>query len=553
MKNAKRFFAIALVFAMCFTFALPMAAADNSTDRADKLNLLGLFKGTDAGYQLDQPSTRIQGIVMLIRLLGKENDALNETRTAPFNDVGWGKEYTSYAYNTGLTKGTGATTFTPNKQIKAIEYVTFLLRALGYSEEKGDFTWGTQLSLANKLGMVNQLAVQHMSNMDLDRGDMVDLSYAALTCAMKTGGKTLAEKLVSEGVFTRSQGVSAGVIGNGVWTYNYEVPKGPAIVHTKPKFGSLDVDLLTIDPTGVKIKAAMVNNTLGATASFKNIVNASGADAVVNANFFEAYESFKIPIGHVMVDGNFLYASSGLSSLGITKDGQLSIGRPAVFVSINDMSGNWLWDAFEVNSPHQGEYLSTLYTPAFGKSITVKAPGGVLTVRNGAISGYEYKAKGSTIAIPSDGYIVCMGDGVISTDYFRKPVIGTKVQLKPYLFKADAEGFVLDKNVESIISGAPRLVQDGYIVTELEDGFKEARFTTSSTPRTAIGINREGKLLIASVKSATIQQMRELMLNLGCVDAFNLDGGASTAMYHNGNYIRTPGRELTTTLQIFEK
>ncbi|MBQ7086882.1 MAG: phosphodiester glycosidase family protein, partial [Clostridia bacterium] len=63
----------------------------------------------------------------------------------------------------------------------------------------------------------------------------------------------------------------------------------------------------------------------------------------------------------------------------------------------------------------------------------------------------------------------------------------------------------------------------------------------------------EGKILIVSVKSATIQQMRELMLNLGCVDAFNLDGGASTAMYHNGNYIRTPGRELTTTLQIFEK
>lgn len=194
MKNTKRFFAFALVFAMCFAFILPASAADTSTDRADKLNLLGLFKGTDAGYQLDQPSTRIQGIVMLIRLLGKENDALNETRTAPFNDVGWGKEYTSYAYNTGLTKGTGATTFTPDKQIKAIEYVTFLLRALGYSEEAGDFSWGTQLSLAYQLGMVNQLAVQHMSNMDLDRGDMADLSYAALTCAVKNGNKTLAEK-----------------------------------------------------------------------------------------------------------------------------------------------------------------------------------------------------------------------------------------------------------------------------------------------------------------------------------------------------------------------
>ncbi len=553
MKNAKRFFALVLAFAMCMTFALPMAAADTSTDRADKLNLLGLFKGTDAGYQLEQPSTRIQGIVMLIRLLGKENEALNETRSEPFNDVGWGKEYTSYAYNTGLTKGTGADTFTPNKQIKTIEYVTFLLRALGYSEEAGDFTWGTQLSLAHQLGMVNLLAVQHMSNMDLDRGDMVDLSYAALTCAMKTGGKTLAEKLVFEGVFSRSQGVSAGVIGSGVWTYNYEVPKGPAIVHTKPKFGSLDVDLLTIDPTGVKIKAAMVNNTLGATASFKNIVNASGADAVVNANFFEAYNDFKIPIGHVMVNGQFLYASTGLSSLGITKDGRLSIGRPAVFVGIKDMNGNTLWDAFEVNTPFQGEWLSTLYTPAFGKSITIKAPGSILTVRNGAISAFEYKAAGSVVAIPADGYIVYMGNGVTSESYFRKPVVGTEVQLEPHLFKADAEGFILDKNVESIISGAPRLVQDGYIVTELEDGFREARFTTSSTPRTAIGISREGKLLIVSVKSATIQQMRELMLNLGCVDAFNLDGGGSTAMYHNGNYIRTPGRELTTTLQIFEK
>lgn len=49
---------------------------------------------------------------------------------------------------------------------------------------------------------------------------------------------------------------------------------------------------------------------------------------------------------------------------------------------------------------------------------------------------------------------------------------------------------------------------------------------------------------------AKIQQMRELMLALGCVDAINLDGGASCGMYYDGKYIATPGRELTTTLQI---
>jgi exopolysaccharide biosynthesis protein len=64
-------------------------------------------------------------------------------------------------------------------------------------------------------------------------------------------------------------------------------------------------------------------------------------------------------------------------------------------------------------------------------------------------------------------------------------------------------------------------------------------------------VNSAGKLLLVSVPSATIQQMRELMKSLGCVDAFNLDGGASCGMYYNGSYLATPGRELTVTLQVF--
>ena len=45
--------------------------------------------------------------------------------------------------------------------------------------------------------------------------------------------------------------------------------------------------------------------------------------------------------------------------------------------------------------------------------------------------------------------------------------------------------------------------------------------------------------------------MRELMLSLGCVDAFNVDGGASCGMYYNGSYLATPGREIPVTLQVF--
>ena len=102
-----------------------------------------------------------------------------------------------------------------------------------------------------------------------------------------------------------------------------------------------------------------------------------------------------------------------------------------------------------------------------------------------------------------------------------------------------------------MVSGGPRLLENGASCTTLEPGFQEARFTSAVTSRTALGKLADGKLVIVSTGSASIQQLRELMLQLGCVEAVNLDGGGSTALAYQGKLIRSPGRELTTTLQIF--
>ena len=102
-----------------------------------------------------------------------------------------------------------------------------------------------------------------------------------------------------------------------------------------------------------------------------------------------------------------------------------------------------------------------------------------------------------------------------------------------------------------MVSGAPRLVKDGAIDNSTDAGFTEARFTTASTPRTAIGSTADGKLLLVQTGAATIAQLKQAMLARGCVDAVNLDGGASTAMYYNGSTVASPGRALTATLQIF--
>lgn len=320
--------------------------------------------------------------------------------------------------------------------------------------------------------------------------------------------------------------------------------------------GKVSANVVTVnmsDPR-VSVKTAIVGNQLNATASFSEIVSVSGgAAAVINANFFESYETIKDPIGPVMVDGTVIYGNSGaISSLGITSDNRMYYGRPSIFyrVKTTDAGTGQEWSGYNCNVFEQDADGSVLYTPARGASVPVACDGAVLTVSKGVTTGYQPVKAGDTISVPADGYALWMGSGFTATHYYQVPELGRAVSLEPYLRVTDEEGFVLD-GVTSMLSGAPRLVRDGAQVDDLEDGFTEARFTTNVSPRTAVGTTADGKLLLVNSPAASVQQMRELMLQLGCQDAINLDGGASTAMYYNGKTICAPGRQLTVTLQVF--
>ena len=337
-------------------------------------------------------------------------------------------------------------------------------------------------------------------------------------------------------------------------------PQGEPVQHTSSSYslpsGTVSANVITVnlnDPR-VSVRSAIVGGRLNATASFGDIVASSGgAVAVINGNFFESYQDIQDPIGPVMVDGNFVYGNSGsMTSVGITADGKVYFGRPAVFYRVKTTDGGAAqeWSGYNLNVFNQSADVSVIYTPARGTTVPVTCTGAVLTVINGVTTSYQQVAAGDTITIPADGYVLWMGTGFTSTHYFSVPEMGRTVVLEPYLQSADEEGFSLE-GVTSLLSGAPRLVKDGAIETYLDPGFTEARFTTSVTPRTAIGATADGKLLLVQTSAASIQQMRELMLQLGCQDAVNLDGGASTGMYYNGQTLATPGRQLTTTLQLF--
>ncbi|HPE16184.1 MAG TPA: hypothetical protein PK597_04445, partial [Oscillospiraceae bacterium] len=180
------------------TVFLGTAACASSYDaQADALNEMGLFLGGDAGYELDRASTRGEAAVMLVRLLGRETEAKAGTYEDPFTDVpSWAKQYVGYMYAGGLTKGTSPTTYSAATGCSAQMFTTFVLRALGYSEENGDFTFAD----AEEFGMEIGLTAGYGFSSTFLRDDMVALAYSALFQPVNDdSGMTLLEKLVAQG------------------------------------------------------------------------------------------------------------------------------------------------------------------------------------------------------------------------------------------------------------------------------------------------------------------------------------------------------------------
>lgn len=180
------------------------ASAANFTSSADVLKDLGLFQGSEAGYDLDRAPDRAEAATMMVRLLGKEAEAKAyyeaNADKFPFTDLDngydWAKPYVAWLYNEGLTSGASATTFEPGSKCTAQQYTTFLMRALGYSDaEGGDFTYDKAIDFATEKGVVD------LFNMDADdfmRDDVVAMSYTALSVAPKSGETDLLTKLVND-------------------------------------------------------------------------------------------------------------------------------------------------------------------------------------------------------------------------------------------------------------------------------------------------------------------------------------------------------------------
>ena len=204
------------------------AFAANYTNCADSLHEMGLFQGTQNGYDLDRTPTRAEAAVMLVRLLGKEAEAKALTYTAPFTDLkGWEKPYVQYLYSNGLANGTNRTTFNPTGKCTAQMYAVFLLRALGYSDT-ADFSYANAIETAREQGIYDTGIINVQNFL---RDDAAAASYTVLSVSPKNSEGTLLDQLVSENAITEADAKSYQNLFSTYAQYREETAGMDALLH----------------------------------------------------------------------------------------------------------------------------------------------------------------------------------------------------------------------------------------------------------------------------------------------------------------------------------
>ncbi|MCI8879333.1 MAG: S-layer homology domain-containing protein [Clostridiaceae bacterium] len=205
MKKWKR--ALLAGLAACAALTVT-ASASNFDSTADTLKAMGLFAGTGAGYELDRAPTRAEAATMLVRLLGKAEEAESQwaagSGSFAFRDMEnytWAKPYVHWLSQQGLAAGTSKTQFSPSAPCTAQMYAAFLMRALGYYESKGDFAFADAVPFAREHGVLNDANCDTAAFL---RDHVVAASYTALSAKPKTGGDDLLSKLVEEGAVDAS-------------------------------------------------------------------------------------------------------------------------------------------------------------------------------------------------------------------------------------------------------------------------------------------------------------------------------------------------------------
>lgn len=259
--------------------------------------------------------------------------------------------------------------------------------------------------------------------------------------------------------------------------------------------------------------------------------------AFINAGFFN--RNNQLPLGAVRY--NYQWISGpilGRGAIAWDNEGRTAIDR-FTLATTAAVAGQ-RFPVVALNSGYVRAGISQ-YTRGWGSSYTnINDHEIIVTVVADQVVGQQTTtaANQGSIPIPEDGYLLVFRSFKSGAQAFS-PGSAVSISQQP----SNSLG-----QLPHMLGAGPLLLKQNRVVLNPQQESFSSNFIQGQAARSAIGITSSGSLKLVAIQNRiggrgpTLRETALLMQRLGCVDALNLDGGSSSALYLSGQLLNRDAR-----------
>lgn len=307
------------------------------------------------------------------------------------------------------------------------------------------------------------------------------------------------------------------------------------------------MNLLRLDLSKVRLDVVHALDAAIGTETTSSMAIRHGAFAAINGGFFRLDKSkFLGDAAGALIINDELYSESinGRTTLMIENSRdrtRISIERANIMDSIE--IGAKSYDVGRNRERNKDDLV--LFTKRFNRT-TLTDNNGTEFFINGRKIEKIVDQKGDN-EIPQDGYILS-ASGKMREELLPLLQAGTRIrrfvkQTSPTNSKMGTSF----NTAEDITNGVPQLIKNGVIEITWQEEKSSKSFVETKHPRTAVAKLKDGKFLMITVDGRSeasggigLEDLAKVLLELGAIDAMNLDGGGSTTMFLDGKVVNHP-------------
>jgi hypothetical protein len=365
--------------------------------------------------------------------------------------------------------------------------------------------------------------------------------------------------------------------------------------------GPWTINAVRIDLAQARLDVVHALDAAVGLETVSSMAERRGALAAINGGYFRTAGTFRgDSTGTLQIDGTLLSEPDrARAAVGFLRAGPGA--RPGANANVSAgtgagmgagatqlLFGHVTWDATidaggrkrpldGINRPRGADEI-VLFTPAFHQTTLTDASGTEIVVRRGRV--VEVREQAGSTPIPPDGFVLSAKGA--SREWAREHLRPrTKVKVSAALKPAGTSPAGTSpagtspaatspagtspagtspaaaapagpanpwSAAEDVVGGGPKIVTAGRVDITLEREKVLPSFSTTRHPRTAIASLPGNKALLVVVDGRqpalsvgmSLDELARLMIELGAVEAINLDGGGSSTMTIGGKVVNHP-------------